>query len=139
MAEVKKYIAVDLGAESGRVMLGVVSDDKLELEEIHRFSNVPVEEGEYLRWDFGMLLSEIKVGIGKAVKYANQEIAGIGVDSWGAGIGLIDEKGRLIETAGLPPIPGEGAGGCAQPHQSGRRDGPLHLLWRDEQHGPTVP
>jgi rhamnulokinase len=92
-----KYIAVDLGAESGRVMLGMVSDDKLELEEIHRFANVPVGAGDELRWDFEMLLSEIKMGIGKAVKHANQEIAGIAVDSWGAGMGLIDDKGKLIE------------------------------------------
>ncbi len=43
MAEIKKYIAVDLGAESGRVMLGSVSGDKLILEEIHRFNNGPIE------------------------------------------------------------------------------------------------
>ena len=42
MAEVKTYIAVDLGAESGRVMLGTVSADKLTLEEVHRFGNGPV-------------------------------------------------------------------------------------------------
>ena len=97
MAESKQYIAVDLGAESGRVMLGTVSGEKLELEEIHRFSNVPVGTDSELRWDFGMLLSEIKTGIGKAAKQAKYKIAGIGVDSWGAGMGLIDEKGLLIE------------------------------------------
>ena len=45
------YIAVDLGAESGRVMLGTVSDDKLSLEEIHRFANGPIEIKGSLRWD----------------------------------------------------------------------------------------
>jgi len=92
-----KYIAVDLGAESGRVMLGTVSGDKLELEEMHRFSNIPVGSGDELRWDFGMLFSEIKTGIAKAVKDAGQEIVGIAVDSWGAGMGLIDDEGKLIE------------------------------------------
>jgi len=68
MAQVKKYIAVDLGAESGRVMLGSVSAEKVVLEEIHRFSNGPVKEDGSLRWDFKKLLSEIKTGIGKAAK-----------------------------------------------------------------------
>jgi rhamnulokinase len=97
MAEVKTYIAVDLGAESGRVMLGSVSADKLTLEEIHRFGNGPVEENGTLRWDFEGLLSEIKTGIGKAAKQASGDIAGIGVDSWGVDFGLLDSDGKLIE------------------------------------------
>jgi len=97
MAEVKTYIAVDLGAESGRVMLGSVSADKLVLEEVHRFSNGPIEENGTLRWDFEGLLSEVKTGIGKAVKQAGSDIAGIGVDSWGVDFGLLDADGKLIE------------------------------------------
>ena len=49
MAEANKYIGVDLGAESGRVMLGTVSAGKLVLEQIHRFGNGPVEENDSLR------------------------------------------------------------------------------------------
>ena len=97
MAEAKKYIAVDLGAESGRVMLGSVSADKLFLEEIHRFSNGPIEENGTLRWDFNKLLSEVKTGIGKAAKQAGSNISGIGVDSWGVDFGLLDADGKLIE------------------------------------------
>jgi len=97
MAEAKKYIAVDLGAESGRVMLGSVSADKLALEEVHRFGNGPVEEAGTLRWDFERLLSEIKTGIGKAAKQAGGDIAGIGVDSWGVDFGLLNADGELIE------------------------------------------
>jgi len=97
MAEIKKYIAVDLGAESGRVMLGSVSADKLVLEEIHRFSNGPIEEDGSLRWDFNRLFSEVKAGIGKAAKYANAKVAGIGIDSWGVDFGLVDADGKLIE------------------------------------------
>jgi len=98
MAEVKTYIAVDLGAESGRVMLGSVSADKLTLEEVHRFGNGPVNENGTLRWDFEGLLEEIKNGIGKAVKQAHGEISGIGVDSWGVDFGLLDAEGKLIES-----------------------------------------
>jgi len=97
MADVKKYIAVDLGAESGRVMLGTISDDKVMLEEIHRFGNGPIEEDGSLRWDFNRLLSEIKVGIGKAAKAAGAQVAGIGIDSWGVDFGLLDGDGKLIE------------------------------------------
>ena len=103
MAQEKKYIAVDLGAESGRVMLGSVCDDKLSLEEIHRFGNGPIKENGSLRWDFDRLLSEVKTGIGKAAKKADKlapaqaGVAGIGVDSWGVDFGLIDADGKLLE------------------------------------------
>ena len=97
MAEVKKYIAVDLGAESGRVMLGSVSADKLILEEVHRFGNGPIEEDGSLHWDFDRLLSEVKAGIGKAAKRAGTEVAGIGVDSWGVDFGLLGADGNLLE------------------------------------------
>ena len=97
MADVKKYIAVDLGAESGRVMLGTVSDDQIILEEIHRFGNGPIKENGSLRWDFHRLLTEIKAGIGKAAKAAGPQVAGIGIDSWGVDFGLLDADGKLIE------------------------------------------
>jgi rhamnulokinase len=96
MTDEKRYIAVDLGAESGRVMLGMVSAEKIRLEEIHRFTNGPIEQNGTLRWDFPRLIAEVKNGIGKAVKHAHN-IAGIGVDSWGVDFGLLDEKGELIE------------------------------------------
>jgi len=97
MAEIKKYIAVDLGAESGRVMLGSVSTEKLILEEIHRFRNGPIEENGALKWDIQRLMSEIKEGLRKAVKAAGTQVWGIGVDSWGVDFGLLDADGNLIE------------------------------------------
>ena len=97
MAGVKKYIAVDLGAESGRVMLGSVSANKLVLDEIHRFSNGPIEQDGSLRWDFNKLLSEVKAGIGKAAKTAGAGISGIGIDSWGVDFGFLNADGKLIE------------------------------------------
>ncbi|MFC1634826.1 rhamnulokinase family protein [Planctomycetota bacterium] len=97
MADMERYIAVDLGAESGRVMLGTVSVDKITLEEIHRFGNGPIKEDGSLRWDFHRLLTEIKAGIGKAAKAAVPQVAGIGIDSWGVDFGLLDADGKLIE------------------------------------------
>ena len=97
MTDEKKYIAVDLGAESGRVMIGSVMDRKLVLEEIHRFGNGPIKENGSLKWDFDKLISEIKAGISKAAKAADKKIAGIGVDSWGVDFGLLDDAGELIE------------------------------------------
>ena len=93
----KQYIAVDLGAESGRVMLGTVSADKLSLEEIHRFENSPIEQNGSLRWDFNRLFSEIKTGLAKAIKQSSSQLAGIAVDSWGVDFGLLDKDGELIE------------------------------------------
>ncbi|MGA2070571.1 MAG: hypothetical protein ABSG97_04415 [Sedimentisphaerales bacterium] len=60
MADEKRYIAVDLGAESGRVMLGIVSAEKIRLEETHRFINGPVEQNGSLCWDFSRIMSDVK-------------------------------------------------------------------------------
>ena len=97
MTEVKKYIAVDLGAESGRVMIGSVWARKLILEEIHRFANGPIEEDGSLKWDFENLMTEIKTGIRKAAKAAGTQVWGIGVDSWGVDFALLDGDGKLVE------------------------------------------
>ena len=97
MAEKSNYIAVDLGAESGRVMLGTISGGQLHLEEMHRFSNGPVEQEGSLRWDFDRLLSEIKTGIGEAARKAGGQVLGIGVDTWGVDFGLIGADGQLLE------------------------------------------
>jgi rhamnulokinase len=97
MAEKANYIAVDLGAESGRVMLGSIAAGRLTLEETHRFSNGPVEKQGSLRWDFDRLLSEVKLGIGQAARISAGNVGGIGVDTWGVDFGLIGADGKLIE------------------------------------------
>jgi len=97
MSQTKQYIAVDLGAESGRVILGTISDKKISLEECHRFPNDPVEEDGALRWDFQMLTGEIKAGISKAAERSDHTIGGISVDSWGLDFGLLDAQGQLLE------------------------------------------
>jgi len=97
MAEQANYIAVDLGAESGRVMLGRIANGRLTLEQIHRFTNGPMQGQGPLRWDFARLLAEIKTGIGKAAQAAGGKVAGIGVDTWGVDFGLLGADGQLLE------------------------------------------
>ena len=97
MEHEKRYIAVDLGAESGRVMLGSVSAERISLWEVHRFSNGPIETAEGLRWDFEKLFAEVKRGIGEAIGQSDGEVSGMAVDSWGVDFGLLGADGRLIE------------------------------------------
>lgn len=91
----RSYIAVDLGAESGRVMLGTVSDDGIQLQEMHRFPNIMVKVRDTFHWDVLRLWHEIQEGITKARQQAG-DIAGIGVDTWGVDFGLLNEAGELI-------------------------------------------
>jgi sugar (pentulose or hexulose) kinase len=91
------YLAVDLGAESGRIMIGSIINNKLSLRQAHRFSNGPVEEAGSLKWDFTKLMAEIKTGLKKAVAECGGDVAGIGVDSWGVDFGLIGKDGTLLE------------------------------------------
>ncbi len=95
----KVYLAVDLGAESGRVMAGVFDGARLSIDEIHRFPNNPVRVRGHLHWDILALFSEIKRGIGFAVRKHGSSVASIGVDTWGVDYGLIDRNGML---AGQP-------------------------------------
>ncbi len=71
--------------------------EKIELEQVHRFSNGPINEDDSLRWDVKKLLYEIKDGIKQAVKLAPSQVSGIGIDSWGVDFGLIDTHGNLVE------------------------------------------
>ena len=79
------------------MFLGNVSEEKIELEQVHRFNNGPINENDSLRWDAQKLLSEIKTGIKNAVKLAPNEVSGIGIESWGVDFGLIDSDGKLAE------------------------------------------
>jgi rhamnulokinase len=90
------YIAVDLGAESGRVMLAELAGGKINPAGMHRFANGPTQEGDSLRWDFNKLMTEIIAGIGKAAA-ACPGARSIGVDTWGVDFGLLDKSGKLIE------------------------------------------
>ncbi|WP_299056776.1 FGGY-family carbohydrate kinase [uncultured Nocardioides sp.] len=84
--------AVDLGASSGRVVVGRVSSDGVELEEVHRFANEPVRLPDGLHWDLLGLFREVLVGLRAA---APHQPASVGVDSWAVDYGLLRD-GRLL-------------------------------------------
>jgi rhamnulokinase len=94
------YIAVDLGAGSGRVFLAAPDRGEFLLEEISRFQYPPSESDGHLRWNLPEIFEEIKEGLRKAAARArelNRPICSMGVDSWGVDYGLIDAAGNLVE------------------------------------------
>jgi rhamnulokinase len=91
----RRYLAVDLGAESGRGILARIADRKIELTELHRFANTPVRLPSGLYWDTLRLFHEICESI-RAAGNASADLEGIGVDTWGVDFGLIGEDGSLI-------------------------------------------
>jgi len=95
----KVYLAVDLGAESGRVMAGLWNGRKLQLEEINRFPNGPVALGETIRWDVLRLWAEIQNGLALAHKKFGNQIVSVGADTWGVDFVLLDQRDELL---GLP-------------------------------------
>ena len=91
----KKYLAFDYGASSGRSILGLFDGNKLTLEETHRFNSDPVMINGTFTWDFLRLFFEMKRGLQKT--FANyRDISGIGVDTWGVDFGLVDTNGELL-------------------------------------------
>lgn len=94
------YVAVDLGAGSGRVFLVGLRPQELILEEIRRFYYPPRHADGHLRWDATQILSEIKIGLRQASERAlelRRPIHSLGIDSWGVDYGLLDAGGRVIE------------------------------------------
>ena len=103
-------LAIDLGASSGRGIVGSFNGEKLTLRENHRFTNDPVTVGKHFRWDILRILHEIKQSI-RETKLSGDEIAGFGIDTWGVDYGLIDQHGEMLSnpihyrdsrTAGMP-------------------------------------
>lgn len=88
-------LAFDLGASSGKALLGRLNNDKLEIEEIHRFPNDPVFTGERLCWDILRLLHEVKQGLQKAHRMG-AHIESMAIDSWAVDFGLLDVHGELL-------------------------------------------
>jgi rhamnulokinase len=94
------YIAVDLGAGSGRVFLAGPDDDGLLLEEVRRFQYPPTRVAGHLRWDLPKIFDEIKQGLrdaGARARQLGRTIHSVGVDSWAVDYGLIDADGQLVE------------------------------------------
>jgi rhamnulokinase len=90
----KSYLALDLGAESGRAILARLHSGVLTTQEIHRFKNEPVEYGGSLHWDVTRLWLEVRKAI---LSLEEMELAGIGVDAWGVDYALLGERGELLQ------------------------------------------
>src|ERR1039458_282918 len=97
MADAPAFAAIDLGAESGRVVLGQLSSGVVTLEEMHRFSNRPVLLPDGIRWNLLGLFDEALEGLARAARSVWPR--GVGVDSWGVDYALLDAQDRVL---GLP-------------------------------------
>lgn len=95
----KVYLAVDLGASSGRVMAGAFDGKRITLEEMHRFGNPGHPIHGSFHWDFLQLFADIKAGLRKAGQQHGKAVISAGIDTWGVDYGLIDKRGQLL---GLP-------------------------------------
>jgi len=91
MPQTRNYLAIDLGAESGRTIVGSIDGDKLKLTETHRFANGPVQLNDGLHWDVLRLWSDIKDGISKS-----KGIESIGLDTWAIDFALLDKNNSLL-------------------------------------------
>jgi rhamnulokinase len=106
-----RLVAVDLGAESGRAVVGTFDGKRLALDVVHRFPNVPVTLAGTLHWDFLRLFGDVVAGLRRAA--AGGPVASLGVDTWGVDFGLLDDRGRLlgnpvhyrdVRTSGMPDL-----------------------------------
>lgn len=88
----KTVLACDLGASSGRLVAQKFNGQKLELTELHRFTNKPLYENGHYYWDFEHLLREIHAGINKV----DFQVASLGIDTWGVDFGLLSQTGALV-------------------------------------------
>ncbi len=89
------HLAIDLGAESGRLMLGTLADGRATLEELHRFPNMPLRAGESWHWNIAALFAEVKAGLRKAAAL-EIPITSISTDSWGLDYVLFNAGGEII-------------------------------------------
>jgi len=97
MSDKAVYLAVDLGASSGRVMAAECSESDLNLTEIHRFTNPVKTSGIRLQWDLDHLFNEIVSGLKKAANEFNPDsIKSVGVDTWAVDYGLLDKGGNIL-------------------------------------------
>ena len=107
------FLAVDLGAESGRAMLGRLQSGILSLDELCRFPNEPVRQHGSLQWDVLRLWLEIQRGLERAAPHAPESI---GIDTWGCDYALLGEHGGLLENP--------------YHYRDARTDGVMEEVWR---------
>ena len=96
MSHQLRFLAFDLGAESGRAVVGLLEGDRLRLEEVHRVPNGPVRILGHLHWDVLRLFSEMKRGLRMCIQELGPDLASVGLDTWGVDFALLDRDDRLI-------------------------------------------
>jgi rhamnulokinase len=90
-------VAVDLGAQSGRVTLGRFDGERLTVDEVARFPNVPVSVRRTLYWDALRLYDDLLAGLAAAARTADGGVRSVGIDTWGVDFALLDRAGRLVQ------------------------------------------
>ncbi len=110
----RNFLAFDLGAESGRAVLGMLDAGKLSLKEIHRFANPTGRMSGHLHWNLLAQWEELKTGLRKAAS-GGATIDGLGVDTWGVDFGLIGHGGEIL--------------GYPYHYRDGRTDGMLDAVF----------
>jgi rhamnulokinase len=97
VARSRRFVAVDLGASSGRVLAGDWDGTRFHVREVHRFGNEPVQEAGHLHWDAAALWAEIKNGLARCAEGAvAAEISGVGLDTWGVDYALLSRDAELL-------------------------------------------
>lgn len=94
----KVFLAVDLGASSGRVLAGLLDGQFLEMAEVHRFNHAPVNVHGRLYWRLFDLWANVLHGLREAHGTYGERIVSVGVDAWGVDFGLLDRRGELLAT-----------------------------------------
>lgn len=92
----KAFLAIDMGASSGRHVVGLFDGHRVKLEEVYRFQNGPVEVGNRLYWDVLGQWTHIRNGLYAAGSRVNTTVASVGVDTWGVDFGLLDRNDELL-------------------------------------------
>jgi rhamnulokinase len=91
-----KFLAFDFGAESGRAIIGILENEKIQIEEIHRFPNKQIKILGHIHWDVLALFEEMKKGMSIAVQKGHSDINSIGIDTWGVDFGLIGKENNIL-------------------------------------------
>src|ERR1700683_1866000 len=112
----KQFLAFDLGAESGRAVLGTIDGDRLELADQHRFGNPTGRMRGRLHWNLLAQWEELKNGLRNAAGDSTVQLAGIGVDTWGVDFGLIGPGGDVLANPVM--------------YRDGRTDGMMELAFK---------
>ena len=92
-------LAFDLGASSGRAILGTLSNGRLSLKEVHRFRNAMLQVHGSFYWNIFSLFDELKTGLKKCIAEFGIQPDSIGIDTWGVDYSLLNSEGQII---GLP-------------------------------------